>query len=79
MFEQTLVFFQQFPTAFYLFVIIFSLIIGSFLNVVIYRLPKMMHNNWYLECREFLADEVKDVPATKITPLTLFHLSKMPP
>jgi leader peptidase (prepilin peptidase)/N-methyltransferase len=71
MFEQTLVFFQQFPTAFYLFVIIFSLIIGSFLNVVIYRLPKMMHNNWYLECREFLADEVKDVPATKITPLTL--------
>ena len=71
MFEQTLVFFQQFPTAFYLFVIIFSLIIGSFLNVVIYRLPKMMHNNWYLECREFLADEVKDIPATKIAPLSL--------
>jgi leader peptidase (prepilin peptidase)/N-methyltransferase len=71
MFEQTLVFFQQFPTAFYLFVIIFSLIIGSFLNVVIYRLPKMMHNNWYLECREFLADEVKDIPPKKIAPLSL--------
>lgn len=71
MFEQTLVFFQQFPTAFLLFIAVLSLIIGSFLNVVIYRLPKMMHNNWYLECREFLADEVKGIPAAKITDLTL--------
>jgi hypothetical protein len=30
MFEQTLAFFQQSPTAFNIFVIIFSLIIGSF-------------------------------------------------
>ncbi|MFT7008588.1 MAG: leader peptidase (prepilin peptidase)/N-methyltransferase [Colwellia sp.] len=71
MFDQTLVFFQQSPAAFQLFVVIFSLIIGSFLNVVIYRLPKMMHNNWYLECREFLADEVNSIPAKKITELTL--------
>ena len=71
MFEQTLIFFQQSPTAFNIFVVIFSLIIGSFLNVVIYRLPKMMHNAWYLECREFLADEVKNIPPTKITELTL--------
>ncbi|WP_114324777.1 prepilin peptidase [Candidatus Colwellia aromaticivorans] len=71
MFEQTLIFFQQSPTAFQVFVVIFSLIIGSFLNVVIYRLPKMMHNNWYIECREFLADEVKNIPAAKITELTL--------
>jgi leader peptidase (prepilin peptidase)/N-methyltransferase len=71
MFEQTLIFFQQSPTAFHIFVVIFSLIIGSFLNVVIYRLPKMMHNNWYLECREFLADEVNNTPAKQIPPLTL--------
>ena len=71
MFEQPLVFFQQFPLAFYLFVTLFSLMIGSFLNVVVYRLPKMMHNTWYLECREFLADELKDIPAKKIVPLTL--------
>jgi leader peptidase (prepilin peptidase)/N-methyltransferase len=71
MFDQTLVFFQQSPAAFQLFVVIFSLIIGSFLNVVIYRLPKMMHNNWYLECREFLADEVNSIPAKEITELTL--------
>jgi len=71
MFEQTLVFFQHSPTAFNIFVVIFSLIIGSFLNVVIYRIPKMMHNNWYLECREFLADELSNIPAKKITELTL--------
>lgn len=71
MFEQTLVFFQQYPISFYLTVIVFSLCIGSFLNVVIYRLPKMMHNNWYLECREFLSDEIKNVPAKEITELTL--------
>lgn len=71
MFEQTLVFFQQFPTVFQIFIVILSLIIGSFLNVVIYRLPKMMHNNWYLECRDFLADEVNNIPAKKMTELTL--------
>jgi len=71
MFEQTLAFFQQYPTAFNIFVVILSLMIGSFLNVVIYRLPKMMHNGWYLECHEFLADEVKDITAKNIEPLTL--------
>lgn len=71
MFEQTLVFFEQSSAAFYAFVVIFSLIIGSFLNVVVYRLPKMMHNTWYVECREFLADEVKAITAKKVEPLTL--------
>jgi len=71
MFDPILLFFQQSPIAFYVFVVIFSLIIGSFLNVVVYRLPKMMHNTWYIECREFLADEVENVPAKEIEPLTL--------
>ncbi|MDO6487280.1 A24 family peptidase [Colwellia sp. 6_MG-2023] len=71
MFEQTLLFFQQSPLLYYIFVALFSLIIGSFLNVVIYRLPQMMHNTWYTDCREFLADELKDIPAKKITPLSL--------
>lgn len=71
MFEQILAFFEQSATAFNIFVIIFSLMIGSFLNVVVYRLPKMMHNNWYLECRDFLADEVNNIPPKKIEPLTL--------
>ena len=37
---------------------IFSLMIGSFLNVVIFRLPKMLEQGWKKECREFLADEL---------------------
>ena len=30
----------------------FGLLIGSFLNVVIYRLPKMLEHQWALECAE---------------------------
>ncbi len=37
---------------------IFSLMIGSFLNVVVFRLPKMLEQGWKKECREFLADEL---------------------
>ncbi len=32
----------------------FSLLVGSFLNVVIYRLPQMLMNEWGQECREYL-------------------------
>jgi len=46
------------PLFFYGITFIFSLMIGSFLNVVIFRLPKMLEQGWKRECREFLADEV---------------------
>lgn len=36
-----------------------SICIGSFLNVVIYRLPKMMENEWKAECSLLLADNLK--------------------
>jgi len=35
-------------------VIIVSLAVGSFLNVVIYRLPIMLENEWRSECKEYL-------------------------
>ena len=35
-----------------------SLSVGSFLNVVIYRLPLMMQKEWQTECRLLLADEL---------------------
>lgn len=38
--------------------------IGSFLNVVIYRLPVMMNRNWRRECREFLQLEPEPETAT---------------
>ena len=35
-----------------------SVCIGSFLNVVIYRLPLMMKREWQTECRVLLAGEL---------------------
>lgn len=42
------------PIALYLFIGIFSLCIGSFLNVVIYRTPKILEQEWTEECQAFL-------------------------
>jgi len=56
---------------FYSFVFVLSLMIGSFLNVVIYRFPKMLEQGWYQECREFLADELKKSSPKEEVPLTL--------
>ena len=37
--------------------LIIGLLVGSFLNVVIYRLPNMLYAGWRNECREFLAEQ----------------------
>ncbi|OUL59009.1 prepilin peptidase [Pseudoalteromonas ulvae] len=50
--------YQQQQWFFYLTVSLVSLAIGSFLNVVIYRLPVMMQNEWQSECRLLLEDEL---------------------
>jgi leader peptidase (prepilin peptidase) / N-methyltransferase len=47
-------FIMSHPDFFLLLIAAFSLLIGSFLNVVIYRLPIMMKNEWSQECREYL-------------------------
>jgi leader peptidase (prepilin peptidase)/N-methyltransferase len=36
---------------------ILGLLIGSFLNVVIYRLPRMLQREWRQQCQEFLASD----------------------
>lgn len=61
MFTDLIFAFENNLMIFYAVVALFSLLIGSFLNVVIYRLPKMMEQGWYKECREFLADELPKV------------------
>ncbi|NVK25370.1 MAG: prepilin peptidase [Gammaproteobacteria bacterium] len=43
---------------FVIFVALLSLLVGSFLNVVIYRLPIMMQQEWDCECRELLQDDL---------------------
>ncbi len=40
--------------AFVLVCLAFGLLVGSFLNVVIYRLPRMMNNEWQAQAREIL-------------------------
>jgi leader peptidase (prepilin peptidase)/N-methyltransferase len=35
----------------------FGLLFGSFFNVVIYRLPKMMESTWKYECEILLSDD----------------------
>ena len=42
------------PLLFSILVGLVGLLVGSFLNVVIYRLPVMMQRNWGKECSEFL-------------------------
>ncbi|GEA10666.1 A24 family peptidase [Alteromonas sp. KUL49] len=52
----------ELPAFFYAIVFITSLMVGSFLNVVIYRLPIMMENSWKEEYQSYFSttnDEVK--------------------
>lgn len=45
---------QSSPEILTFFVLIIGLLVGSFLNVVIYRLPLMMERQWNKECTEYL-------------------------
>lgn len=47
-------FFEAQTWAYYATIISLGLCVGSFLNVVIYRLPVMMDRDWRLQCHEFL-------------------------
>lgn len=49
---------QQVPTLLYGFITILGVLIGSFLNVVIYRLPVMMEREWKSECAESFPEAV---------------------
>jgi len=40
-----------------------GLLIGSFLNVVIHRLPKMLERGWQAQCAELAGDTVPERPA----------------
>ena len=56
-------FLQADPTAFITLSLVLGLIVGSFLNVVIYRLPVMLEKEWQSQCRELLeieSEQVKD-------------------
>lgn len=58
-------------------IVIFATIIGacvgSFINVVVYRLPKMMERQWLLDCLSFLRDYLQDInnPQKKSTEINV--------
>jgi leader peptidase (prepilin peptidase)/N-methyltransferase len=64
----TIHFLSENPNFFLMVVAALSLIVGSFLNVVIYRLPRMIENDWNQECRQYLG--LKS-PSTEPTTLSL--------
>lgn len=54
-----------------------GLCVGSFLNVVIHRIPLMMHYAWRQECSQFLAQQT-DLPNEHSEPLTRIVASDVP-
>ena len=65
--QELIAYFIQNPTALYIAVGLFSLCIGSFLNVVIYRTPKMMEQEWRNDCQMLLHPEQAIIDESKIT------------
>jgi len=55
-------FFSQESAIFIAAAFAFALVIGSFLNVVIYRLPVMMQREWHEQCEELASSETPDLP-----------------
>ncbi|HTR00238.1 MAG TPA: A24 family peptidase [Candidatus Acidoferrum sp.] len=54
---------------------VLGLIVGSFLNVVIYRLPLMMQRDWRAQCHEFLELPAPEQPAGNFA---VFNLADPP-
>jgi leader peptidase (prepilin peptidase)/N-methyltransferase len=57
--------FTQAPLVFIAVAFAFALMIGSFLNVVIYRLPLMMQRDWREQCDELSKEPAPDLPDGK--------------
>ena len=57
-------FFLLYPTIVYIFLSVFFLSVGSLINVIIYRLPLMLENEWASQCRNLL--KLPEAPIQKI-------------
>ena len=69
---------QQSPTTLTMICFVLGLLVGSFLNVVIYRLPLMLQRDWKQQCCEFLEIE-NPQPAEEKNPLLQTSLSLAQP
>lgn len=63
--------FEQHPSFLHFSIGLLGLLVGSFLNVVVYRLPIMLQRNWRKECLEFLDQEETNPPSPEV-----FNLSQ---
>ncbi len=63
--------FEQHPSFLHFSIGLLGLLVGSFLNVVVYRLPIMLQRSWRKECLEFLEQE-----ETKPASPDVFNLSQ---
>lgn len=59
------------PTVFVAALLVFGLLIGSFLNVVIHRLPIMMERDWRIQCAELAASSAQ--PGVAVPPAPTFE------
>lgn len=73
--NQFVVLLQQQPLYFYGLVFVFSLLIGSFLNVVIHRLPIMMERAFKSEAEEYFSLENAESPLDKNQDNETFNLA----
>ncbi|RUO23539.1 prepilin peptidase [Aliidiomarina iranensis] len=56
---------QLYPWIGFLFAALFGLVFGSFGNVIVARLPRMLEQQWRQECQEAFADEKEKKPTIK--------------
>ncbi|MDM1697278.1 prepilin peptidase [Thiopseudomonas alkaliphila] len=62
-------FFSQNPLLFVALATLLGLLVGSFLNVLVYRLPKMLYTDWQQQAREILIDS-GELAADSVRPVT---------
>jgi leader peptidase (prepilin peptidase)/N-methyltransferase len=68
---------EQYPIFYYVFIALNSVMVGSFLNVVIYRLPKILEQRWSQECRIYLAvDDQEEIVARNISEEPILTLAR---
>ena len=68
--------FTRLPVVFYVSVFIFCMLVGSFLNVVIYRLPVMMQRGWQQQTLDYYGTELPKAFIKKYQPKGRFNLVK---
>ena len=62
------------PAAWIIFILVIGLLVGSFLNVVIHRLPIMMDREWKSQAQEILGPPAYEPPRSENTTPTTYNL-----